>query len=129
MRWLGVFMLPEMFLEWVQNNQERFDTLGIKKVEIEKNPDWDNPSILHSARAIFWTNLNAGDVTIWKAGHFDILAYNTNSDLLFSDSMFLETEKTEGDDDGVGRKKVFIINSNFEAILRQFFQQLITNQP
>jgi hypothetical protein len=129
MRRLGFFMLPEIFLEWVQKNQKRLLALGIHEIETSKNPDWNNPSILHSARAIFWTNLNAGDVTIWQAGHFDILVYNANSDLLFSDSMFLETEKTEGNDDGIGRKKIVITDSNFDVVLSQFFQELITNQP
>jgi hypothetical protein len=121
-------MLPEMFLEWIQTNQERFQGLGVKEIEVMQNPDWDNPSILHSARVIFWTQNNAGDITIWRAGHFDLLVYSANSDLLFSDSMFLEVEKSIGDEDGIGRKKIAIKHSSFELILAQFFQQLIPNQ-
>ncbi len=121
-------MLPEIFLEWVQKNQKRLLALGIHEIETNKNPDWNNPSILHSARAIFWTNLNAGDVTIWQAGHFDFLVYSSDNDLLLGDSVFLEIEKTSGDDDGIGRKKISISESSFDIILKPFFQQLITSQ-
>jgi hypothetical protein len=122
-------MLIEMFLEWIQTNQARLQGLGVVSIEVEKNPDWDNPTILHSARIIFWTQNNAGDITIWQAGHFDLLVYLANNDLLFSDSIFLEIEKSSGDEDGIGRKKIAIRQVPFEQILNLFFQHLIPNQP
>jgi hypothetical protein len=122
-------MLIEMFLEWIQNNQKRLYACGIDKIEIEQNPDWDNPNLLHSACVLFWTSKNVGSITIWQVGHFDILVNNQNNDLLFSDSMFLEINKTEGDGDGVGRKKIVVSHNTFEKILTPFFETLIPNQP
>jgi [ribosomal protein S5]-alanine N-acetyltransferase len=72
--------LPELFLEWVNDNLVKWQSFGMRDIDIRQSPDWDNPKILHSAWFSFFYGKGGGEIIVWRFGHcdFKLLALKVN---------------------------------------------------